>query len=385
MTQFVLFFDLIINLLDKLPKKQREEFDVLCVKLKQISARFYIVGGTVRDYFLSKELNSDVDIEIYDVDPEVFSDFAKTIDASGVGKSFFVFKYKSFDISLPRTETKISPGYKGFSVFLQNDEKVASLRRDFTVNSLMFDCNSFEILDFYGGLKDIQTKTLKATNEITFCEDSLRVLRGIRFAGELNFKISSSTLNLMKNIDLRDLNKERVSKEIEKISNSKFIQRSILLFVATNFFHKFFGLSFTLKNAKNIIRGLKFAKKIGLIAPQDELFFYMLKHELGLMTLAEINIFGKFSKTSDKQYGYKNLSDINMLEIATMHELNNFFGCAKQEIYDKACKFDIFHSKINLPFTYQSIIREGFAGKSISIEFEHRKIIFLENFLNKKS
>ena len=383
--QFVLFFDLTINLLDKLPKKQREEFDFLCAKLKLISARFYIVGGTVRDFFLGKELNSDIDIEVYDVDFDIFSDFAKSIDASGVGKSFFVFKYKSFDISLPRSEIKISSGYKGFSVFLQNDEKTASLRRDFTINSLMYDCNSFEILDFYGGLKDIQTKTLKATNEITFCEDSLRVLRGIRFAGELNFKIFSSTLNLMKSIDLSDLNKERVSKEIEKIANSKFIQKSILLFVATDFFHKFFGLSFTLKNAKSIIRALKFSKKIGLLAPQDELFFYMLKHELGLGTLAEINIFGKFSKTSDKQCGYKNLSDINMLEIATIYGLNNFFGCAKQGIYDTACKFDIFYSKINLPFTYQSIISEGFVGKSISSEFEHRKIIFLENFLNKKS
>ena len=379
--RFVHFFDLKIDLLSHLPKKQREEFDFLCAKLQNISKRFYIVGGTLRDFFLQKELSADIDIEVYDVDFDTFCEFAKSINACGVGKSFFVFKYKSFDISLPRTETKIAVGYKGFDVCLQNDEKLASQRRDFTVNTLMFDCNSFEVLDFYGGLQDIAKKRLKATSEKSFCEDSLRVLRAIRFAGQLGFGADKETLKLINSIDLSDLNKERIAKELEKIANAKFLRKSLILFVSTDFFGKVFGFEFTLQNAKKIATRLNFARKIGLIAPQDELFFYLLKQELGLKSLAQINIFGKYVKTSDKQIGCENVSDFNLLEIATRVELKYFFGCAKKEIYQKALAFDIFDNKINLPFSYQSIIFEGFAGGDISDEFERRKSDFLKTLV----
>lgn len=382
MTRFVHFFDLKIDLLSHLPNKQRKEFDFLCAQLLKISKRFYIVGGTLRDFFLQKELSADIDIEVYDVDFDTFCEFAKSINACGVGKSFFVFKYKSFDISLPRTETKIAAGYKGFDVCLQNDEKIASRRRDFTVNSLMFDCNSFEVLDFYGGLQDIAKKQLKAINEKSFCEDSLRVLRAIRFAGQLGFGVDKSTLELMNSIDLSDLNHERIAKELEKIANAKFVRKSLCLFVATDFFGKVFGLKFTWQNVTNIARRLNFARKIGLMAQQDELFFYLLKQELGLKSLAQINIFGKYAKTSDRQMGCDNVSDFELLEIATKIQLRYFFGCAKPEIYQKALKLCIFDHKINLPFSHQSIIDEGFTGKEISDEFERRKIEFL-NFLQR--
>ena len=98
--------------------------------LKPYTKRAYLVGGAVRDILMNKT-PTDFDIEIYDITPQEFEKIMDKINAKGVGKSFFVYKYKNFDLSLPRIENKTGHGHKGFSVKLTNDEKTASLRRDF--------------------------------------------------------------------------------------------------------------------------------------------------------------------------------------------------------------------------------------------------------------
>ena len=81
------------------------------IKIKELlskhTKRAYFVGGFVRDYFLG--INSfDIDIEIYDISEQDFEILMNKLGASGVGKSFFVYKYKNFDLSLPRTENKVN-------------------------------------------------------------------------------------------------------------------------------------------------------------------------------------------------------------------------------------------------------------------------------------
>jgi len=92
--------------------------------------------------------NKDIDIEVYDIDENKFVNLMEKLGAKGVGRSFFVYKFGNFDISLPRTESKIYSGHKGFSVALTNDEQTASKRRDFTINSIMRNIFTGEILDF---------------------------------------------------------------------------------------------------------------------------------------------------------------------------------------------------------------------------------------------
>jgi tRNA nucleotidyltransferase (CCA-adding enzyme) len=83
--------------------------------LKPYTSRAYLVGGAVRDILMNKTPN-DFDIEIYDISPTIFEKLMEKLGAKGVGKNFFVYKYKNFDLSLPRIENKIGIGHKGFKV-----------------------------------------------------------------------------------------------------------------------------------------------------------------------------------------------------------------------------------------------------------------------------
>jgi tRNA nucleotidyltransferase (CCA-adding enzyme) len=119
--------------------------------LKPHTKRAYLVGGALRDILMHKT-PTDFDIEIYDITPKKFEILMNKLGAKGVGKSFFVYKYKNFDLSLPRTENKIDKGHKGFEVKICQNEKEASKRRDFTINSIMLNIFTNEILDFYSCL-----------------------------------------------------------------------------------------------------------------------------------------------------------------------------------------------------------------------------------------
>ena len=122
--------------------------------LKPYTNRAYLVGGAVRDILMDKTPN-DFDIEIYDLSPTLFENLMKKLGAKGVGKQFFVYKYKNFDLSLPRIENKIGIGHKGFKVKITQDEKIASLRRDFTINSIYADING-NLFDPFDGKKDLE-------------------------------------------------------------------------------------------------------------------------------------------------------------------------------------------------------------------------------------
>jgi tRNA nucleotidyltransferase (CCA-adding enzyme) len=165
---------------------------------------------------------NDYDIEVYDIDPDDFNDLMLKWGAIGVGKSFFVYRKGFFDISLPRTESKVSFGHKGFEVRVTNDEKEASRRRDFTINSLMVNVLTGEILDFYGGQKDIKNKILRMVDPMTFVEDSLRVLRGVGFVARFDLSIENETLTLCQSILLDDLSPQRVTQELLKIEKGSF-------------------------------------------------------------------------------------------------------------------------------------------------------------------
>jgi tRNA nucleotidyltransferase (CCA-adding enzyme) len=209
--------------------------------LKPYTKRAYLVGGATRDILMNK-IPTDFDIEIYDITPDKFEKLMKKLGAKGVGKSFFVYKYKNFDLSLPRTENKISKGHKGFSVEICQDEKKASQRRDFTMNAIMINIFTNKILDFYDGRNDIKNRIIRHIDEVKFQEDSLRVLRAMQFASRLKFKIAPQTIELCKKIDLNDLSKDRIYKEFEKMFYSKYLYYGFYYFIKLEIAKKFFNL-----------------------------------------------------------------------------------------------------------------------------------------------
>ena len=231
--------------------------------------RVYFVGGFVRDQFLGN-ISNDIDLEVYDIDLQIFEQLMKKIGAKGVGKSYFVYKYKNYDISLPRTETKISSGHKGFKTTICQNEKLASKRRDFTINALMQNIFTNEILDFWDGKKDLKNKILRHIDDKTFQEDSLRVLRGMQFSNRFKFKISPKTIKLCKNIDLNDLSEERIYIEFEKMFKSPTLYYGFYYFIKLGIAKKLLNLNFSYKEFIHL-------SKIYKTNPTISYFFYHLR------------------------------------------------------------------------------------------------------------
>lgn len=201
---------------NNLPEKNLK----LAETIKANGGRAMLVGGCVRDALMGVE-PKDWDLEIYNIEPqklrEILDSFGK-VDA--VGEAFTVYKIGSdLDVALPRRERKTGRGHKGFVV--EGDSQMsfeeAARRRDFTVNAIMQDALSGEIIDPFNGRADIENKILRVVSRETFAEDSLRVLRAAQFAARFEFEIEPETVELCRSIDLTDLPKERIWGELEKL------------------------------------------------------------------------------------------------------------------------------------------------------------------------
>lgn len=196
--------------------------------IREAGGRAMLVGGCVRDELMGIA-PKDWDVEVYGIEPERLSGlleaFAATLGEEGVpvnavGEVFAVYKLgRDLDVSLPRRERKSGPGHRGFAV--EGDPKMsfeeACSRRDFTVNAILKDPLTGEIVDPFDGRGDIGRKTLRHVSDKTFPEDSLRVLRAAKFAARLEFGIAPETAELCRSIDVTDLPRERVWGEVEKI------------------------------------------------------------------------------------------------------------------------------------------------------------------------
>jgi tRNA nucleotidyltransferase (CCA-adding enzyme) len=175
----------------------------------------------VRDALLGIA-HKDFDLEVYGVGYETL---ARELSRHGrvdlVGKSFGVIKYSSgsggqWDFSLPRRDSKMAAGHKGFEVEFdpEIEPRAAASRRDFTINALMFDPRTGEYLDFYGGREDLERRVLRHTSP-AFVEDPLRVLRGMQFAARFDLAPAPETIALCRSIEstFSELAVERVGLE----------------------------------------------------------------------------------------------------------------------------------------------------------------------------
>jgi len=130
-----------------------------------------------------------------------------------------VYKVADIDVSLPRRESKTGRGHKGFAV--TGDPSMtpaeAARRRDFTINAVSWDPLTDEYVDPFDGRGDIDRRVLRAVDQTTFGDDSLRVLRAVQFAARFEFAVDEPTKQLCREIPLDDLPSERIWGEFEKL------------------------------------------------------------------------------------------------------------------------------------------------------------------------
>jgi len=199
----------------------------IAVEVRARGGRALIVGGWVRDRLLGRRAK-DLDLEVFglpqDQLPALLSAFGRV---EAVGQSFPVYKViretsghlDDIDVALPRRESKIGRGHKGFEVqgdpFMSIED--AARRRDFTINAIAWDPLNDEYLDPFHGRDDLARHLLRVVDPSTFGEDSLRVLRAVQFAARFEFALHDDTAALCRTIPLDDLPAERVWGELEKL------------------------------------------------------------------------------------------------------------------------------------------------------------------------
>ena len=189
-------------------------------KVKEVGGIAYFVGGYVRDSILDIP-NKDIDIEIHGIKPEILKNILSELgDIQTIGNAFGIYNLKGYDldIALPRKERCIGTGHKDFEVYVDPyiGTHAAARRRDFTINALMKNILTGEIVDEFNGLNDLKNRIIRHVDSSTIREDPLRVLRACQFAARFNFKIASETINLCKTMDLSALPKERIAGELSK-------------------------------------------------------------------------------------------------------------------------------------------------------------------------
>ena len=182
--------------------------------------RAYFVGGCVRDKYMNKE-SKDVDIEVHGLAPQTLWELLQQVGEPGVfGESFGVYslRHLNLDIAMPRKEHAVGRGHRDFAVSVDPHigPKEASRRRDFTVNAMMEDVLTGELIDPWNGLADLKAGILRHVDDSSFPEDPLRVLRAAQFAARFEFEVAPETVELCRGIDLSALSMERVEGELKK-------------------------------------------------------------------------------------------------------------------------------------------------------------------------
>jgi tRNA nucleotidyltransferase (CCA-adding enzyme) len=194
--------------------------------LREAGGKPYLVGGAVRDALVGRPFE-DWDVEVFGLPPERLEPvLAGVARVDAVGQAFSVYKLSGLagvagavDVSLPRRDSKTGPGHRGIQVSGDPSLPVveAARRRDFTINAILLEPETGELVDPWGGQADLAARRLRAVDPATFGDDPLRALRGVQFAARFELAVDAATARLCAAMPLAELPAERLFGEIEKL------------------------------------------------------------------------------------------------------------------------------------------------------------------------
>lgn len=344
--------------------------------LKPFTTRAYLVGGSVRDLLLGEPLH-DLDIEVYDIEPEAFEGLMLRVGAVGVGKSFFVYKRGNIDFSLPRIERKSGVGHAAFDVRVCQDEKEASKRRDFSMNAMMLNIFDAELLDFWDGKEAVARKRIAIIDAEKFQEDSLRVLRAVQFSARFGFKIAPKSIAVMQTIDLADLSRPRILWEFEKLFNAPHLHYGLFYMYALHLFEKCFTC-----NVENrffeIARELRRYKQNFEETLRPYYFVYIVANRLGhdpLLWLTRLDAPNHYRQTFKHQPFFKSaISDEILLHVSLEMPISRWLGNYREGIKMRAKALGIWDEIFTGGISVQEVIADGFEKEMIKVEWKRRRI-----------
>lgn len=188
--------------------------------VKNAGGRAYFVGGYVRDMLMGVSCK-DIDIEVYGLEPArlrtLLAGFGEVYD-KGAAFGVLGLRHSELDVAMPRLESRRGVKHTDFDVSVDPSLSCrdASRRRDFTINAMMLDPLTGEIIDLWGGRDDLRLNIVRHVSDETFGDDALRVFRAAQFAARLNASVHPSTLSICRGMDVTALSRERVYEELSK-------------------------------------------------------------------------------------------------------------------------------------------------------------------------
>jgi putative nucleotidyltransferase with HDIG domain len=225
-----------------------KDFAIAVVQtLRQHGFQAYLAGGCVRDLLLKRE-PADYDVATNATPAEVMEIFP---DTYAVGAQFGVVlvplpaeqressdkstpsKAQAVEVATFRSDLGYSDGRRPDEVRFSQDPREDVARRDFTINGMMLDAVSGEVLDFVGGRRDLEAGIVRTIGdpELRFAEDKLRMLRAVRFAARFEYVIEPQTLAAIQRLahEIQVVSCERVGDELTKMLTEGHGRRAFLL------------------------------------------------------------------------------------------------------------------------------------------------------------
>lgn len=189
-------------------------------RVAQAGGRAMYVGGTVRDGLMGTECK-DIDIEVYGLAPQALRGVLSGLGrVKEMGASFGVYglQHSQIDIAMPRRERCVGVKHTDFEVsvdpFMSFHD--ATMRRDLTMNAMMRDVLTGELIDLWGGQRDLERRIIRHVSAETFPEDALRVFRVAQFTARFEGHLAPETLALCRSMAVDHISHERVYDELNK-------------------------------------------------------------------------------------------------------------------------------------------------------------------------
>jgi tRNA nucleotidyltransferase/poly(A) polymerase len=230
----------------------------------------YLVGGCVRDMILGR-MPKDFDVTTNARPEQVMALFEKTLPVGAkFGVVIVMIEMAQIEVATFRADGTYSDGRRPDEVVYSDSVKDDVTRRDFTINGLLVrpdDGKSYDITeemvpvdkedgdwealivaDHVGGLKDLRNRVIRCIGDADtrFAEDHLRMLRAVRFAGQIGFDIHPDTMDaIVRNADkIETVSRERIREELVKLTQSKYAVKGLSLLFSTGLFARIFGREF---------------------------------------------------------------------------------------------------------------------------------------------
>jgi poly(A) polymerase len=218
--------------------------------LREHGHQAYLCGGCVRDVLLGRE-PADYDVTTDATPEQVMRIFPETY---AVGAQFGVVliplprnlvskdENDAVEVATFRSDVGYSDGRHPDEVCFTKDPREDVQRRDFTINGLLLDPLTNEVLDFVGGRKDLEAGIIRAIGdpELRFSEDKLRMLRAVRFAARFEYAIDPATLKAIQKLapQIHQVSRERVRDELTKMLTEGHARDAFLLLDETGLLHE---------------------------------------------------------------------------------------------------------------------------------------------------